>query len=92
MASYLWHKWAVQTSTVSLHEMKHDQKRVIARVRRGEIITLTHRGRPVAILEPATERQAPSWDEIMAPVRAAMSEPGPTHPNPVLAERARRRR
>ena len=32
----------------------------------------------------------PSWDEILADVRAARAETGPTIPNPVLAERKAR--
>jgi len=32
----------------------------------------------------------PSWDVIMAEVRAARAEPGQTRPNPILEERKRR--
>lgn len=78
--------------TISLHELKKDQRRIIARVKRGEAITITEHGQPVARLEPAHPQQAPSWDELMAPVYKAAKEKGATHPNPVLEERARRRR
>lgn len=78
--------------TISLHELKKDQRRIIARVKRGEAITITEHGQPVARIEPAHPQQAPSWDELMAPVYKAAKEKGPTHPNPVLEERARRRR
>lgn len=78
--------------TISLHDLKKNQRRIIARVKRGETLTITERGQPVARLEPAHPQQAPSWEDIMAPVYKAAREKGATHPNPVLGERARRRR
>ncbi len=80
------------SDTISLHELKKNQRRVIARVKRGEVLTITSHGHPVALLQPATPKQAPGWDELMKDVYAAAKAPGPAHPNPVLAERARRRR
>lgn len=82
--------------TISLHEMKKHQARVVARIKRGEILTLTERGQPVVLMSPATTKQAPPWDELMAPVyqaaSAAQKRGARPHVNPVLAERARRRR
>jgi prevent-host-death family protein len=78
--------------TITLHTLKADQKRIVARVKRGETITVTERGTPVLSLVPATQKHAPSWDELMAPVRKARAQSDVTCPNPVLEERNRRRR
>lgn len=80
------------TDTITLRTLKADQKRVAARVKRGEHITVTEHGTPIMLLSPATQKLAPSWDEIMKPVRDAARGSKLTCPNPVLEERTRRRR
>lgn len=38
--------------TISMLDLRRDTERVLARVRKGERLVLTHRGKPVARLEP----------------------------------------
>jgi len=56
----------------------------------GQRMKVIRNGRPAALLIPANEEIDPSWDEIMAEVRKARAQGGPTWPNPVLAERRKR--
>ncbi len=44
-----------------------------------------------ALLVPATDQVDPPWDEIMAEVRKARAQDKPPRPNPILAERKKRR-
>jgi len=50
--------------TVSLVEFRKNAARVLGRVRRGESLVLTSRGRPAARLEPIAERDVAPEDPI----------------------------
>jgi len=56
----------------------------------GKRFRISLNGKVAGILLPPDTAIDPSWDEIMAEVRAARKEPGPTRPNPILAERQQR--
>nr|HPJ18201.1 type II toxin-antitoxin system prevent-host-death family antitoxin [Actinomycetota bacterium] len=45
---------------VSIRELRNDGGSVVARVLRGELITITRSGTPVAELRPATRAPLPS--------------------------------
>lgn len=47
---------------VSMLEFRRDAEGVLAKVRKGERLILTHRGKPVARLEPIVE-ETPSPDD-----------------------------
>jgi hypothetical protein len=53
---------------------------------------LEKHGKVIATIRPAKIPKRVSWTEIMAPIWAAQKKVKQTVPNPVLAERARRRR
>jgi prevent-host-death family protein len=53
--------------TVSSYEAKTDLPRLLSQVEKGETITITKRGKPVALLSPA--RQVPQSD-----VKAVIAE------------------
>ncbi len=50
--------------TVTLVEFRKNAARVLGRVRRGERLVLTSRGRPAARLEPITEKDVAPEDPI----------------------------
>lgn len=67
----------------------HDEtSAVLDEVEKGKSFDIERDGKVIATLEPPKK----TWDEIMAPVRALHKKVKGTTPNPVLAERARRRR
>ena len=72
--------------------VKEETKQMLDRVRRGERFKIVRDGIVEGYLVPATESIDPSWDEIMAEVRSIRARGGETRPNPVLLERARRKK
>lgn len=48
--------------TVSMLEFRRDAERVLAKVQKGERLILTHRGKPVARLEPIVD-ESPGADD-----------------------------
>jgi antitoxin (DNA-binding transcriptional repressor) of toxin-antitoxin stability system len=67
---------------------------MLDRAKGGQRMKVLRNGKPDALLVPADEEIDPSWDEIMAEVRAAreaIQKKGISpRPNPVLEERRRR--
>jgi hypothetical protein len=61
-------------------------------VSKGKSFQIVRNGKLVGTLQPAEERPASDWDDIMQEVWAAQKKARGKTPNPVLAERARRRR
>ena len=49
---------------VSVRELKNQTTRILRRVEAGERITVTKRGRPVAVIESSTQILAPASDSI----------------------------
>jgi antitoxin (DNA-binding transcriptional repressor) of toxin-antitoxin stability system len=64
---------------------------MLDRAKGGQRMKVIRNGRPAAWLIPANEEIDPPWHEIMAEVRKARAKGGPTCPNPILAERRKRR-
>ena len=52
-----------ESHAVGLRELRHDTSRVMARVRRGEIVDITEYGRPIARIIPV-QTQVPT--QVMA--------------------------
>jgi prevent-host-death family protein len=50
--------------SVSMLDFRRDAARVLAKVRKGERLILTHRGRPVARLEPIRDESIDPDDPI----------------------------
>ncbi len=64
----------VKTS-VSVRELQHHPKRVIARVERGATLEVTRRRRPIARLAPITPRHpAAPWPDLKARRRAVFGD------------------
>lgn len=57
--------------SVSMVEFRRDAERIIGRVRRGQRILLTYRGRPVVRLEPVSEAEAGPDDPFYSLSRLA---------------------
>jgi antitoxin (DNA-binding transcriptional repressor) of toxin-antitoxin stability system len=80
--------------SINAKELHHNTGKALDRLENGETILITRNGRVVAKAEPAAAPQAPAWKEIMAEVwKAGKNIPTSRRSaNPVLEERARRRR
>lgn len=80
--------------TVTVKQLHQNTKLVLDQVEQGETVVVTRSGRPIARLEAVKPGGADSWDEIMSEVWAAQKEISRAQlkKNPVLEERARRRR
>lgn len=52
--------------TVSMLEFRRDAENVLAKVRKGERLLLTHRGKPVARLEPVHAEELDRKDPFYA--------------------------
>jgi len=81
-------------STVTAKQLHTETKAILDQVEAGETIVVTRNGRPVGQLKPVKARQQLRWAEVMAEVWAAQEQIKDEErvPNPVLVERARRRR
>jgi len=51
-------------SQVSVRELKNQTTRILRRVEAGERVTITKRGRPVAVIEPSSQTAVPASDSI----------------------------
>ncbi len=56
--------------SVGSYEAKTHLPRLLSRVEKGETITITRRGRPIAVLSPAGERPERDVKAIIAEFRA----------------------
>ncbi len=81
-------------STVSAKQLHQETKFVLNQLEQGESFVLTRNGRPIGRIEPITSKPVPDWAPIMAEVWEAQKKikTAGRVPNPVLAERSRRRR
>ena len=77
---------------VNVKQLHNDTSGVINEVAKGQSFDIEKRGKIVATIRPARTAQSATWAEIMAPVWAAQKKATGKSPNPVLLERARRRR
>lgn len=78
-------------TSITSKELHERTGALLDQVKRGQRFRVVRGGEADALLIPATERIDPPWDEIMTEVRRARAQ-GRTHrPNPILAERRRRK-
>jgi prevent-host-death family protein len=62
-------------ASVSIRELQHNLKRVMARVERGEVVEVTRRNRPVARLAPVRpSRPASDWPDLEARTKAVFGD------------------
>src|SRR5262245_14801221 len=54
----------IKESQVSVRELKNQTTRILRRVEAGERVTVTNRGRPVAVIERSTQGVVPASDSI----------------------------
>ena len=78
------------TDTITSKTLHEETAHCLDRVKRGESLRIVREGEAAALLTTPEAALDPTWDEIMGEVRQRRSQPGPVHPNPVLAERQAR--
>ena len=79
-------------SVLNARQLHNETSAILDEVSKGKAFQIIRHGKLVGTLQPATDAALSNWDEIMSEVWAAQKKaPGKT-PNPVLAERERRRR
>jgi antitoxin (DNA-binding transcriptional repressor) of toxin-antitoxin stability system len=80
--------------SINAKELHHNTGKALDRLENGETILITRNGRVIGKAEPAAAPRSADWKDIMAPVWAAGRKVPASRrvANPVLEERARRRR
>jgi antitoxin (DNA-binding transcriptional repressor) of toxin-antitoxin stability system len=73
-------------------QLHNETSAVLDEVVKGKSFEVKRRGKVIATIQPAKKDERLTWAEIMAPVWALHKKVKGQTPNPVLAERARRRR
>jgi prevent-host-death family protein len=56
--------------TVTAKQLKQKTGDVIKRIKSGERLTLTYRGKPLAVIEPTTEKDIKEINKVSDPVKA----------------------
>jgi prevent-host-death family protein len=56
--------------TVTAKQLKQKTGDVIKRIKSGERLTLTYRGKPLAVIEPATEKDIKELNKVSDSVKA----------------------
>lgn len=81
-------------SIVTAKRLHQETREVLNQVERGASLRITRNGRTIGRIVPETQAVAPAWDEVMGSVWDAhrQIQASERQPNPVLAERQRRRR
>ena len=77
---------------LNVKQLHNETSAILNEVAKGKSFDVEKHGKVIATIRPAKQAKPPSWSEIMAPIWAAQKKVKRTVPNPVLAERARRRR
>jgi antitoxin (DNA-binding transcriptional repressor) of toxin-antitoxin stability system len=80
--------------TVTAKQLHLETKAVLNQLEKGKPLLITRNGRAIARIEPLIAAEKSSWDEVMQEVWQAQKKvkAADRAPNPVLQERARRRR
>jgi antitoxin (DNA-binding transcriptional repressor) of toxin-antitoxin stability system len=73
-------------------QLHNETSAVLDEVEKGKSFDIERQGKVIATLRPAKNARRATWAEIMAPVWEAQKTAKGKTPNPVLLERARRRR
>jgi antitoxin (DNA-binding transcriptional repressor) of toxin-antitoxin stability system len=81
-------------STVTAKQLHQETKAVLNQLERGKPLLITRNGRAIARIEPLTAAEKSDWNDVMREVWQAQKKvkTADRTPNPVLQERARRRR
>jgi antitoxin (DNA-binding transcriptional repressor) of toxin-antitoxin stability system len=79
-------------AVLNAKQLHNQTSAVLDEVSKGKTFQVERHGKVIATIRPAGNTKPKSWDEIMAPVWALHKKVKGETPNPVLAERARRRR
>ncbi len=89
---------------VGVRELRQNLSVYLERVKRGEALEVTERGRPVAVLAPLRDPEDPlerlraqgrlrpavlPWESLPEPLPAVPGQPEPPHPNPHGRSRGR---
>ena len=77
---------------LNVKQLHNETSAILNEVAKGKSFDVEKRGKVIATIRPAKQAKPPSWSEIMTPIWEAQKKVKRTVPNPVLIERARRRR
>jgi prevent-host-death family protein len=64
--------------TIGAYQAKTNLPQLLERVARGETITITRRGKPIARLTPLPAEEKPDVESAIARMRAFRDQEGPT--------------
>ncbi len=78
-------------TSITSKELHEQTGSLLDRVKQGQRFRVIRGGETDALLVPATDQVDPPWDDIMAEVRKARAQGKPPRPNPILAERNKRK-
>ena len=79
-------------ATLNARQLHNQTSAVLDEVSKGKTFQIIRHGKIVGTLQPPDEPAPSDWDEIMAEVWEAQKRAHGKTRNPVLLERARRRR
>jgi antitoxin (DNA-binding transcriptional repressor) of toxin-antitoxin stability system len=79
-------------SVLNARQLHNETSAILDEVSKGKSFQIVRNGKLVGTLQPADDAAVTDWDDIMAEVWSAQKKAAGKTPNPVLAERARRRR
>ncbi len=77
---------------LNARQLHNQTSAILDDVAKGMSFDVERHGKVIATIAPAKDLRPQTWDEVLAPVRAALKTVTRKQPNPVLEERARRRR
>jgi antitoxin (DNA-binding transcriptional repressor) of toxin-antitoxin stability system len=77
---------------LNARQLHNETSAVLDELSKGKSFRIERRGRIIGTLQPAGNRDKPGWEELMSEVWAAQKKAGGKTRNPVLLERARKRR
>ena len=77
---------------LNARQLHNETSAVLDEVSKGKTFQIVRNGKLIGTLQPADKTAASGWKDIMAEVWAAQKQASGKAPNPVLAERQRRRR
>ena len=83
---------ALGMAVLNARELHNKTSAILDEVANGKTFEIVRNGRLIGTLQPADQPADSEWEKIMAEVWAAQKEALGKTPNPVLAERERRRR
>lgn len=84
----------MDVGTVTAKQLHQETKAVLNQLERGKPLLITRNGRAIARIEPLTSAEKSDWNDVMQEVWEAQEKVKAAErvSNPVLRERARRRR